>query len=267
MRRTRWLFLAAIFAVVFLVGATYLKRRDILEREAPVHPRPLETGLGGRANDWQHTVFKGDKKQFTIRARNIREVNEPALTELDGVELQLFHEDGEKSDLIRSEKAQFDPATNSLYSDGEVEITMGVPADEEPTGRLLQIHGSGMRFASDTGKATTDRAVTFGFDRGNGSAVGAEYDPSTRTLQLHNKVVLDWRGKTPVAKPMHVEADQAIYTEHDSKVVLFPASKFTRDTLHMDAGRSDVQLDKGAIRSAKVQKAHGVHDDPGRKVE
>ncbi len=181
--------------------------------------------------------------------------------------MQLFHENGEKSDLIRSEKAEFDTAAKTLYSDGEVDIIMGVPDGQPPTGRLLRIHGSGIRFASDTGKATTDRPVTFGFDRGNGSAVGAEYDPNTRELQLHSKVVLDWRGKTPDAKPMHVEADQAIYTERDSKVVLFPVSRFTRDTLHMEGGRSDVQLDKGAIRFARVQMAHGIHDDPGRKVE
>ncbi|MBZ5635213.1 MAG: LPS export ABC transporter periplasmic protein LptC [Acidobacteriia bacterium] len=267
MRPTRWLFLAAIVAIVFMVGATYIKRRDMLEKETPVQPKPLETGIDGRANDWQHTVFKGDQKHFTIRARNIREQKEPSLMELEGVELQLFHENGEKSDLIRSEKAQFDTAAKILYSDGDVDITMGVPADQPPTGRLLRIHGSGMRFASDTGKATTDRPVAFSFDRGNGSAVGAEYDPSTRELQLHNKVVLEWRGKTPDAKPMHAEADQAIYTERDSKVVLFPSSKLIRDTLHMDGGRSDVQLDRGVIRSAKIQMARGVHDDPGRKVE
>jgi lipopolysaccharide export system protein LptA len=267
MRHTRWLFLAAIVAIVFIVGAAYVKRRDILEKEVSVHPKLLESGVDGRANDWQHTVFKGDQKHFTIRAHNIREMKGPNLTELEGVELQLFHENGEKSDLIRSEKAEFDAVAKTLYSDGEVDIIMGVPADQPPTGRLLRIHGSGIRFASDTGKATTDRPVTFGFDRGTGSAVGAEYDPSSRELRLHNKVVLDWRGKTPDAKPMHVEADQAIYTERDSKVVLFPSSKFTRDTLHMEGGRSDVQLDKGAIRSAKVQMARGVHDDPGRKVE
>jgi lipopolysaccharide export system protein LptA len=267
MRHTRWLFLAAIAAIVFVVGAAYIKRRDLLVSAAPVQPKPLEAGIDGRANDWQHTVFKGDQKHFTIRARNIREKKEPSLVELDGVQLELFHADGAKSDLIRSEQAQFDTASNTLYSDGEVDITMGVPADAPPTGRLLRIHGSGMRFASDTGKATTDRAVTFGFDRGNGSAIGAEYDPSIRELRLHNKVVLNWRGKTPEAKPMHAEADQAVYTELDSKVVLFPVSRFTRDTLHMEGGQSDVQLDKGAIRSAKVQKARGVHDDPGRKVE
>ena len=181
--------------------------------------------------------------------------------------MQLFHDDGEKSDLISSDKAEFDVSAKTLYSDGEVDITMGVPADQPPTGRLLRIHGSGIHFASDTGKATTDRAVTFTFDRGHGSAVGAEYDPATRELQLHNKVVVDWAGKTPEAKPMHVESDQAIYTERDSKVVLFPVSRFTRDTLHMEGGRSDVQLDKGVIRFARMAMARGVHDDPGRKVE
>ena len=267
MRRTRWLFLAAIVAVIVAVSASFIKRREILGREIPVQPKPLETGVNGRAPDWAYTVFKGDKKHYTVRARNFREIKEPSVVELEGVELQLFRNDGEKSDLIRSEKAQFDIAAKTLFSDGEVEITMGVPADGQPTGRLLRIHGSGMHFESESGKATTDRPVTFGFDRGSGSAVGAEYDPTIHELHLLSKVALDWRGKTPAAKPMHVEAEQAIYYERDSKVVLYPTSSFTRDTLHMDAGRSDVLLDKGVIRSAKVQKAHGVHDDPGRKVE
>ena len=259
MRRTRWLFLAAIVAVIFAVGASYIKRKEILDREIRAHPQPLERGVEARSPDWEHTEFKGDKKHYTVRARNFRQIKEPSVVELEGVELQLFRNDGEKSDLIRSEKAQFDMAAKTLFSDGDVQITMGVPADGQPTGRLLRIHGSGMRFDSGSGRATTDRPVTFDFDRGSGSAVGAEYDPAIRELHLHSKVALDWRGKTTAAKPMHVEAEQAIYYEHDSKVVLFPVSRFTRDSLHMDAGRSDVLLEKGVIRSAKIQKAHGVH--------
>jgi lipopolysaccharide export system protein LptA len=267
MRRTRWLFLAAIVAVIFAVSVSFIKRKEILDREVQAHPKPLETGVEASSANWEHTEFKGDKKHYTVRARNFRQIKEPSVVELEGVELQLFRNDGEKSDLIRSESAQFDMAAKTLYSDGAVEITMGVPADGQPTGRLLRIHGSGMHFESESGKATTDRPVTFGFDRGSGSAVGAEYDPTIHELHLLSRVALDWRGKTPAAKPMHVEAEQAIYYEHDSKVVLYPTSSFTRDTLHMNAGRSDVLLDKGVIRSAKVQKARGVHDDPGRKVE
>ena len=44
--------------------------------------------------------------------------------ELDGVELQLFHKDGDQFDLVRSAKAQFDIAAKTLYSDGAVEIIM-----------------------------------------------------------------------------------------------------------------------------------------------
>ena len=206
MRRTRWLFLAAIVAVIFAVSVSFIKRRAILESDPRAQPKPLEAGVEGRAPNWEHTEFKGDKKHYTVHARNFRQIKEPSVVELEGVELQLFRKDGEKSDLIRSEKAQFDMAAKTLFSDGDVDITMGVPADGQPTGRLLRIHGSGMHFESESGKATTDRPVTFGFDRGNGSAVGAEYDPAIRELHLLSKVALDWRGKTPAAKPMHVEA-------------------------------------------------------------
>ena len=84
MRHTRWLFLAAIFAIVFMIVATYLKRRDILANEPHVQPKPLEAGVDGRADYWEHTVFKGDQKHFTIRARNLREMKD-SLMELEGV--------------------------------------------------------------------------------------------------------------------------------------------------------------------------------------
>ena len=106
MRRTRWLFLAAIVAIIFTVGAAYIKRREILDKEVPVHPKPLETGVEGRAPDWEHTEFKGDKKHFTVRARNFRQIKDPSVVELEGVELQLYRDDGQKSDLIHSESAQ-----------------------------------------------------------------------------------------------------------------------------------------------------------------
>ena len=151
--------------------------------------------------------------------------------ELDQIELRLYHKDGSEFDLVRSDKAQFDMPAKSLFSEGGVEITMGVPAGGPPRGRVLKIHSSGVRFESETGKTVTDRPATFEFDQGGGSAVGAEYDPNTRELHLRGQVTLDWRGKTRDAIPMHAEAGEAVYRERDSKVTLFPWSKLTRNTL------------------------------------
>jgi len=266
MRHTRWLFLAAIVSILVFVGATYVKNKAELIKNAPIPPKPLETGLDGHAQDWNWITYDGDKKKVAIRAKEWKKIKEPSLLELIGVELKLYHADGEHFDLVNSDKVQFDVDTKTLFSEGETEITMGEEDGVPPSGRLVRIHSSGIHF-TDGGKATTDQMATFEFDRGGGSAMGADYDPTTHELHLHSMVALDWGAKTPEGKPMHGEAGEAIYHEMDSTVLLFPWSKMVRGTLQMNAGVSNVQLDKGAIQWAKLQMGHGVDDQPTRKVE
>lgn len=267
MRFSRWLILAAILAIVAFVAQTYVQRKQTLAREAPAPPAPLETGVDGRASDWVYTQSDGDRPRVTVRAKKFRQIKAPSVMELDGVELQLFHKQGGQFDLVKSDQAQFDIAAKTLFSDGAVEITMGKSAGDQADGRLVKIHSSGVRFESDTGKVYTERKASFEFDRGNGTAEGVDYDPNTRELHLRSKVSIHWRGKTRDSKPMRIEAGEAYYREAESKVTLLPWSKLTRDTLRMEGGVSVVSLDKGVIRQADSEAAHGVQDDPGRRVE
>jgi hypothetical protein len=134
MRRTRWLFLAAIVAVIFAVSVSFIKRREILERDPRAQPKPLEAGVEGRAPNWEHTEFKGDKKHYTVRARNFRQIKEPSVVELEASSCSCFAR-RRKVGLDPLEKAQFDMAAKTLFSDGDVDITMGVPGGQ-PTGLL-----------------------------------------------------------------------------------------------------------------------------------
>lgn len=266
MRRSRWLILAVIIGIVAFIGVTYAKRKAARPPDVPPPP-PLETGLDGRANDWVYTQSDGDRPRVTVRAKSFKQIKAPSVMELDGVELQIFHGDGGSYDLVKSAKAQFDISGKTLYSDGEVEIRMGLKEGATPVGHVITIHSSGVHFASDTGKASTERAATFEFDRGGGSAIGAEYDPGTRELHLLKQVSLDWRSSAKGTLPMHVEAGEAYYKESESKVNLLHWSKFTRGTLHMEAGGADVTLENGEIRSTVAQSVRGVQEDPGRRVE
>ena len=144
---------------------------------------------------------------------------------------------------------------------------MGLREETAPGAHVITIHSSGVRFASDTGKASTEREAKFEFDRGGGSAIGAEYDPEKRELHLLKQVSLDWRSPQKGSLPMHVEAGEAYYRESESKVNLLQWSKFTRGTLRMEAGNSDVFLEQGEIRSTTAESVRGVQDDPGRRVE
>jgi lipopolysaccharide export system protein LptA len=268
MRWGRWLILAAIVLIAFAVGATYVQRKAALARDTPPPPPPLETGIDGRANDWVYTQSDGDRPRVTVRAKSFKQVRAPSVLQLNGVELQLYHQDGMSYDLVHSAQAEFDIPGKSLYSDGQVEIEMGIPIDgSKPPSRILKIHGSGVHFASDTGKATTEREAHFEFEQGGGSATGAEYDPMTRQLHLLHDVKLDWRGKTEDAKPLHVEAGEAFYYETESRVQLQPWSKLTRDTLSMEAGPANVKILNGAVQEVITDAAHGVQDDPGRRLE
>ncbi len=263
----RWLLVAAILVISAAVGVTYVKRKEAQASDTPVPPKLLDKGIEGRADKWTYTQTDGDRPRVRIRADSFRQIKEPSLVELDGVELEIYHHDAKKFDLVKSARAEFDIAAKSLYSDGEVEITMAVPdEDDPPTSRLVKIHTSGARFASDTGVATTDRQAKFDFDRGGGSATGAEYNPMTRELHLKSDVKLDWTGKAG-SVPMHAESGEALYRERESKVILYPWSKLQRDTLNLDAQMSVILLENERISHADIVQAKGLQDHNGRKVE
>ena len=154
-----------------------------------------------------------------------------------------------------------------LYSDGEVEITMDVPIDGQPTGQLMVINSSGVHVEIKTGKAYTDRLATFKFDRGEGQAVGADYDPNTRQLDLHDQVELIWRGTDPGTIPMKIETAQVNYNEHESKVYLTPWSRLTRDTMTLNAGPAVVTLSTRRLKQVETTQAHGTDQRPERKLE
>lgn len=272
MRRTRWLFLAAIVGIVVAVGATYLKYKALEEANAPKPPKALSSTLDAQSQDWTYTKTVGAQQQFFVRAHTMRKRNDSSVIELEDVELHLFHKDGTQYDLVRCAAANFDENAKTLFSDGAVEITMGVPVDGPPHGRIVKIQSSGVKFQSETGKAETDRHASFEFGsngttEGTGTAMGADYDPQSRELHLRSQVALDWRGKTADSVPMHIEAGEALYQERDQKVYLMQWSRMSRDTLRMEGGPSLVTLEHGEVRESETQNGHGLRDDPNRKVE
>jgi lipopolysaccharide export system protein LptA len=202
-----------------------------------------------------------------VRARNFRQVKEPSYFDLEQVELRLYHEDASEFDQVGSAQAQFDTDQGVLYSDGDVEITMGVPAGGAPAGRLVFIRSSGVTFDSKTGKASTDRLATFTFDQGEGKAVGAAYDPTIGELHLRSQAEVILRGRGPNPRPMKVEAGEMTYRERDSIVLLSPWSRLKRGDMVLEGGRGIVTLEEGSIRRVEASAARGTHRRPGRQVE
>jgi lipopolysaccharide export system protein LptA len=266
MRHTWPLFLLAIVLVIGGVGATYYARLKQQFANAPAKPRALAPGTAASYHGWTYTHTSNQNTVVKISADDVQELD--GKEELTGLVLDIYKKDSNEYDHVRSDKAEFDIASGMLYSDGEVDIVLGVKPNEPPSGKLMSIHSSGVHVESKTGKANTDRLATFHFDRGEGHAVGAEYDPDTRELKMHSQVELIWRGTDPNTLPMKIETSDLYYKEREQKVYLQPWSKLTRDTLTLEAGPAEVTLASGGIlRHVETTEAHGADKRPARDIE
>lgn len=269
MRYTRWLLLILIVVTVVTLGIVYRAQKAEQARNEPKPPAALSANTTSQSSTWNYTQNDGNRISATISAQNVRQVTGGTRFDLDGVELHLYHKDGKAFDNVKTAKAQFDQADGVLFSDGDVEITLGVPDDpvQKQVGQLLVIRSSGVRYESRTGKSITDRPASFTFARGEGSSTGAEYDPTTHLLMMHKQVKLVWRGSKPGTKPMKVEAGEVTYNELEQKVYLSPWSKLTRGTMTLEAGNATVNLDDGVIRHVEADHAKGNDLDPKRRLD
>lgn len=266
MRRVAPLVLLCFVAILAVVGRTYYVRLKRQAASAPVKPHRLAPGTSASFHGWNYTHTSSEKTVVRVHSDDFQELD--GKYELTGVTLDIFNKQGDKYDHVESAKAEFDVSRDVLYSEGEVQITINVPEGEQPTsGRLMAIQSTGVSVESKTGKTYTDRLVTFKFDRGDGQALGADYDPNTRELNLHNGVSMTWRGTDPGTIPMKIETAQLNYKERDGKVYLTPWSKLTREMLTMNAGPAIVTLEKGNLKLVETTQAKGSDRRPGRNLD
>jgi lipopolysaccharide export system protein LptA len=265
MRHTWPLFLLAIVLVIAGVGTTYYERLKQQYRNAPAKPKALAPGTEASYHGWTYTHTSNQNTVIKVSAADVIEIN--GKEHLTGVQLDIYKKDSDQYDHVTCDKAEFQISDGTLYSDGDVTITLGMKPNEPPSGRLMSIKSSGVRVESKTGKATTDRLATFQFDRGDGHAVGADYDPDSGELTMHSQVELIWRGTDPKTVPMKVETENLDYKERDHKVFLSPWSKLTRDTLTLNAGPAQVTLDQGSLKQVDTTQAHGTDQRPGRTLD
>lgn len=257
---------ASIAALAALVGTVYWRTRAEQAEALPKPPPPLEASLTASASGWQWSYSAEGRPKVEIRAAAFKHVKEPSVFDLAGVELKIFHQDGQKFDRVVSPKAQFSVGEGTLRSDAEVEITLGLTQADAPPGRLIGIQTSGVTFDNKTGRADTDQHAVFRLDVGEGEADGASYDPQTRELRLKSNVKLLWRGQGAASPPMRIETAELIYKEAEGRIFLLPWSKFSRATLAMAGASAEIIVENGNIRLVSAAKASGKDKRAGRET-
>src|ERR1035437_2698097 len=186
MRGMRWLLLVAIAAILGGVVYQYRAQKKLLAGNVPAAPPPLSTGLSATAQHWQHrdTDTKTGRIKSDIDAESLQQVKDASRVDLKNVAMKIYGKDGKTYDLVKSAAAAFNTAEKSLYSQGDVEITLNLPITGLPARQPTVVKTSGLTCDSTTGRVDTEQPSSFVFEKGDGKASGATYDPTSHELLM-----------------------------------------------------------------------------------
>jgi lipopolysaccharide export system protein LptA len=266
MRRYSLFLAVALIAISAIVGYT-LKLR--LEKARAAHvfkPPPIKPVDEGVApTGWE---YKEDDPQtgpvVRVNARSFEGTRDPSTFELKGVVLRLYDKKGKSYTYVKTEQALFDEGSGILKSEAPVYMVINVPTDKNAedkneAAKRVRVTTTGVIYETKTGKARTDQPASFVFTEGDGSGVGAEYDPNTKVLHVKSQVALDWIGKGPVERKMHIESSDLVYKEAEGKVYLSPWSRMTRQSTRIEARNTLIILENRRLH--RIEGDHGVGSD------
>jgi lipopolysaccharide export system protein LptA len=275
MRGTRWLLLVAIAAILGGVAVTYRIQKKALKQQAPQKPQALPRELSSAGAHYTHRQLDKGRTVFLIEADDFRQASDSSRIDLKGVTLEVYNKTATSYDLIKSATATYFTSENRLFSEGAVDITIGVPAEGEQPPNLVSIHTSGVTLDAASGKAETDSPATFDFRNGSGKAIGAAYDPGARELLMKKDAEVNWNSAAPNGKALKIEAASLTYVEGSSDIWLRPWGRLTRDKSVVQGEDAVVHLrqveaggeTKTIIRQIQAKNARGTDDYPSRKLQ
>ena len=134
MRGMRWLLLVAIAAILCGVVYQYRAQKKLLAGNVPAAPDPLSADLSASSKHWQYR----DKDLTTgriksdIDAESMQQVKDASRVDLKTVTMKVYGKDGTTYDLVKSAAAAFNTDEKTLYSEGDVEITLNLPMEGQP---------------------------------------------------------------------------------------------------------------------------------------
>lgn len=268
MRGTRWLLLVAMAAVLGGVAVKYRASKKAQHDQAIPTPAALSTDLNSSAQHWQYrdTDHKTGRIMADIDAEGMQQVKDSSRVDLKNVTMRLYNKPGDKYDLVKSAAAAFSAGDHHLYSEGEVEMTLGVPVQGQAKQQSITVKSSGVSFDTVSNQVDTERPCSFTFQNGTGKSTGAFYDPATKELLMKRDVEVLWQPVGPNAKLMKIEAGSLTYHEATSEIWLKPWGRMTRENTVIEGNDAVLHLDNRKIRKVDATHAHGTDDYPNRKL-
>jgi len=260
--------LVAGIAVV-LIGGQW--KRHFLSKDLP---KRLGIDIEQQADGVNYTQSRKGKTLFKIHAARAVQMKKDGKTLLHDVHIDLYGEDGQRSDTISGSEFEYDPGAGLAQAAGAVEITLMRPgvkpvvaqlkpgSGKAPTAQTasnaagitdneIHVKTSGLLFNQKSGVATTAQRVDFAVRQGSGNSIGATYDSAKGELILDHAVELhvDRDNAQKISVPVTVHAGHAEFERNQQTCQLTQAlADFSNGTAQMGNALTHFREDGSVLK-------------------
>ena len=268
MKKLRVLLLLGVTTMLGAVVWDYLDSQTAEEETQAEQPTAIPSDVNSQATRWAWSQSSGDRRKVEVVADSFRQARETFLFDLEGVELKIFHEDGAKFDYIVTKAAQFDTRSGTLFSEGEVLLSLGIPADQPGpgSGEHTKIRSSGVTFETRTGVAATERYTEFEFEGGVAHSVGVHYDSPHRYVRMESQVYVERFPGGAHRPALKIRSNELHYYEDGQRVHLVGDVSLERGSQQIQSTEAIVFMERGDIRRINASEAQGVEKQSGRTI-
>jgi len=253
----------ALATTLLAVALTYWWSRSRKEKPLGV-PQALPSDVHQQLSGYTFTRSDEGRRIFTVHAARTVAFKNGGTTVLEDVFVEVFGRAGNRRDVLRTRRCDYNTQSGDLFSAGKVEIELNAGAEREPgtglRGRpVVYLETSKVSFQRQGSLAVSDELVHYRIGPASGSARGMVYATKDGWLELTKDISIELRtrGGGEEQPPAHLIARRIHYDKEDGEVRLSGPLELTQGNRRVMAGRGTIFLDD-ANRVTRVSLEDGV---------
>ena len=251
-RRQKWLtglVVGGISLTALAVGLTYWVSST--RRTPPVHIPPSPApNVQNQLSGYTFTRSDEGRPVFTVHAARTVSYQQSKSTELEDVTVEIFGRKGDRGDILRTQRCEYNSESGDFLASGPVEIELSAHSSDLPGTGLRGKHRifletSKVAFHQDEELAETNEPVKFRMGSASGTARGLAYATRDGWIELKHEVAADLAQGTKKAPqpPLHLTASGLRYDKDLGQVALTGPVEVTQGKRRAVADSANITLE------------------------
>jgi len=251
-RRQKWLtglLVGGISVTALAVGLTYWRGSN--RRTTAVHTPPSPApDVNQQLSGYTFTRSDQGRPVFTIHAARTVSYQQSKATVLEDVTVEVFGPKGDRGDILRTHRCEYNTQSGDFLSSGPVEIELSTHSSDIPGTGLRGKHRvfletSKVAYHQEDELAETDEPVKFRMGPASGAALGMVYATRDGWIELKHDVTVDLPQGTEKAPqpPIHLTASALRYDKEGGLVTLTGPVEVTQGKRRAVSESANIALD------------------------